>query len=237
MTVRIRMFADIGCPYSYLAAFRARRVLPEFGGSVELEPVCLPIEIPDKKATPKRILDAETGIVLLEEPDIPYTPWTRASSEWPVTMLPAFEAVKCAQRQGLDRAVELDWRLREAFFGESRCVSLRHVILDVAKRADLDMEPFTELFDSGACRAEVMAESTEGWQRLNLRMTPTFVLASGKRFENPAAPKVHLDESRNHRVVRIDPAPAQGEAALDAYREMFQEALVSAGEPLPVGPS
>jgi hypothetical protein len=40
-----------------------------------------------------------------------------------MTMWPAFEAVKCAERQSLALADELDWALRVAFFAESRCIS------------------------------------------------------------------------------------------------------------------
>jgi predicted DsbA family dithiol-disulfide isomerase len=224
MVARIQMYADLHCPYAYLAAYRVRRVAQEFRGVVEVEHKALAIEYADEKVTPKRILDNETPLILLEEPEIPYAPWHRAQSEWPVTMWPAFEAVKCAQRQGLDAAAELDWRLREAFFGESRCISMRHVILDVAKRAKLDMKRFTEAFDSGQCKREVIEDARMGWETLGLQASPTFVLPDGSRRENPAAPKVHLDESRHQRVTGVDPAPAKGDAALDVYREMFRAA-------------
>jgi len=53
----------------------------------------------NKRPTPKQVLDNETPILMLEEPAIPYQPWHGALSEWPMTMWPAFEAIKCAERQ------------------------------------------------------------------------------------------------------------------------------------------
>ena len=51
-------------------------------------------------------------------------------------MLPAMEAVQAAKEQGLAASEALDRGLRRAFWGESRCVSLRHVILEVASETD-----------------------------------------------------------------------------------------------------
>lgn len=71
---------------------------------------------------------------MLEEPGILYQPWHRPLSERPVTMWSAFEAVKCAERQSLELADELDWAIRTAFFAESRCISMRDVLLDLAEK-------------------------------------------------------------------------------------------------------
>ena len=220
---RLLVYSDLHCPYAYLAAYRLRKVLPEFRGRVEVVHKSLAIEYVDAKSTPKPILDQETGLILLEEPDIPYLPWHRPDSEWPVTFWPAFEAVKCAERQGLDKAHELDWLIREAFFAGSRCVSMRHVLLELAEHAGLDMRRFTEDFDSGAAKRLVLEESREGWEALDIPVSPTFILPGGKRYVNPAAPKVHLDEDKHWKVTGVDPAPVRGKEALDLYRRMLEE--------------
>lgn len=218
------MYSDLHCPYAYLAAYRLRSVLPEFRDRLVVEHKSLAIEYVDSKPTPKGILDQETGHILLEEPDIPYQPWRAAESEWPVTMWPAFEAVKCAGRQGWEPAHELDWRLREAFFGHSRCISMRHVILDVAKSVPgLDPARLAEDFDSGIKKRLVLDEAREGWEKLDLEVSPTFVLPSGKKVANPAAPHVSLDEERNLRVASVERGPSPAEAR-ETYRRMLQEA-------------
>lgn len=222
---RLLMYSDPHCPYAYLAAYRLRRVLPEFRGRVVVQHKCFPIEYVTERPTPKPILDQETPLVLLEEPTIPYAPWHRPESEWPVTFWPAFEAIKCAERQGLDKAHELDWLIREAFFAGSRCVAMRHVLLELAEHAGCDMKRFREDFDSGTAKRQVIEEAREGWETLDLPHSPTFVLPNGKRYPNPVAPHVNLDEHRHWRVTSVDPAPARGDAALDFYRRMLRETL------------
>lgn len=222
---RLEMFSDIHCPYAYLAAYRLREALRAFRGEVEVVHRSLAIEHLDAKTTPFDILAQETPIILLEEPDVPYAPWHAPLWAWPVTLWPAFEAVKCAERQGWEPAHELDWRLREAFFAKSLCVSARHVILQLAKDVPgLDARRFEDDFDSGVAKRQVIEESRDGWEHRKMEVSPTFVLPSGRMLANPAAPVVHLDEENHLRVRKVDPAPERGEAARERYRAMLREA-------------
>src|SRR4051794_16639660 len=104
MCSRIALYSDVHCPYAYVTAFRLRKLRDEFRGKVVIEYKSLALEYVNKRPTPKPILENETPIVLLEEPRIPYQPWHAAVSEWPVTMWPAFEAIKCAERQSAELA-------------------------------------------------------------------------------------------------------------------------------------
>jgi predicted DsbA family dithiol-disulfide isomerase len=158
----LAMYADPHCPYAYLAAFRLRKFREEYRDRVVVAHESLALEYVNGQPTPKPILDAETPILLLEEPDIPYQPWAAPVSEWPVTMWPAFEAVACAERQSPDLADDLDWAIRVAFFAESRCVSMRHVLLDLAEGAGLDMARFIDDFDGGVAERPVVEEAREG---------------------------------------------------------------------------
>lgn len=213
----LEMWADLHCPYAYLAAFRLRRALEETRSPVEVRHRALAIEHVDRKCTPKGILDAESPLIFLEEPDIPYRPWNAPTSEWPVTMWPAFEAVLCAERQGWRVAHDLDWALRKAFFAESRCISMRHVILDVAARVPgLDVARLEADWDSGAAKARVVADAREGWDELQLEVSPTFVLPDGSCRANPAAPVVELDD--DHKLVGIK-RPTEDPRA--AYRDLL----------------
>ena len=139
---RIAMYADLHCPYAYLSAFRLRMLREEWRGRVSIEHKSLALEYVNRQPTPKPVLDNETPILMLAEPEIPYQPWHAPESVWPVTMWPAFEAVKCAERQDPDLADDLDWAIRAAFFAESRCIAMRHVLFDLAEQVGLDMARF-----------------------------------------------------------------------------------------------
>ncbi len=222
--VRIALYSDIHCPYAYITVFRLRKLRDEFRGSVIIEHKSLSLEYVNKQPTPKQLLDNELPVLVLAELDIPYEPWHRPLSEWPVTMWPAFEAVKCAERQGMDLAGELDWAIRRAFFAESRCISMRYVLFELAEQAGLDMNRFSEDFDNGVCKRQVLEEARDGWERLRVGGSPTFVLPSGKQYSGLALPEVEIDESRHARVTGIKPAPCSGADCLDLYRRMFAEA-------------
>ena len=223
---RIALYSDLHCPYAYLTVFRLRKLLPVYRGRVEIAFKSLALEYINAQPTPKPLLDNEVPILMLPEPAIPYQPWHAPASEWPVTMWPAFEAVKCAERQGADLAAELDWVIRVAFFADSRCVSMRHVLFELAEQAGLDMDRFAADFDGGTTKRLVLDEAREGWERLKVDGSPTLVLPSGERRSGRALglPEVKLDEARHYRIDAVEPAPCGGEACLDLLRGVIEEA-------------
>lgn len=222
---QLEMYADLYCPYAYLAAYRLRRLREEYAGRVEVAHRSLALEYVNREPTPKRVLDVELPVLMLEEPGIPYRPWAAPDSEWPVTMWPAFEAVKCAERQGLALADELDWRIRVAFFAESRCVSMRHVLIALAGEAGLDVDRFTADLDSGVAKQEVVAEARQGWEVLQVDGSPTLVLPGGEQVSNPGLPEIDLDEEHGYRIRAVRPAPCAGDACLDIYRALLDRSL------------
>lgn len=223
---RIALYSDLHCPYAYLTVFRLRKLLPAYRGRVEVAFKSLALEYVNAQPTPKPVLDNETPILMLAEPAVPYQPWHAPASEWPVTIWPAFEAVKCAERQGSDLAAELDWAIRTAFFADSRCISMRHVLFELAAHVGLDMDSFAADFDGGATKRLVLDEARDGWERLKVDGSPTLVLPSGERRSGRALglPEVKLDEARHHRVEAVAPAPCDGEACLDLLRGVIEEA-------------
>lgn len=220
---RIAMYADLHCPYSYVTAYRLRKLRDEYRGRVVVEHKSLALEYVNRRPTPKAILDIEAPLLMLEEPDIPYQPWDGPLSEWPVTMWPAFEAVKCAELQGPELADELDWAIRAAFFADSRCISMRDVLFELAEGVGLDMARFAEDFDGGVTKRRVLEEARDGWERLKVEGSPTFVLPSGEQRSYLGLPEVKLDEERHYRLVELRPAPCRGDACLDLYRRMLDE--------------
>ena len=223
--VRIDLYADLSCPYAYLTAYRLRQLRDEYRGRIAIVHKCLALEYVNREPTPKRLLDIELAVLMLEEPEIPYQPWHAPESTWPVTLWPAFEAVKCAERQGLELADELSWAIRTAMFAESRCVALRDVLLTLAEQVGLDMTRFEADYDDGVAKRAVIEEAREGWERLRVDGSPTFVLPSGKQVSGLGLPELEMDEAQHGRPTALRPAPCQGSACLDLYRELFAEAL------------
>ena len=226
----IALYSDVHYPYAYVTAYRLRQLREEYRGRVTIAYKSLALEYVNRRPTPKPILDNETPILLLEEPEIPYQPWHAPLSEWPVTMWPAFEAIKCAERQGQDMAAELDWAIRTAFFAESQCISMRHVLLALAEKGGLDMQRFAEDFDSGVTKGQVLQEAQEGWERLKVEGSPTFVLPSGEQVSYSGLPKVTLDEAQHARLVKVEPASCSGQECLVRLRTLLDRALEGAAE-------
>jgi predicted DsbA family dithiol-disulfide isomerase len=231
--VTIALYSDVHCPYAYLIAYRLRQLHDSYRGKITISYKSLALEYVNRRPTPKPILDNETPILMLEEPDIPYQPWHAPLSEWPVTMWPAFEAIKCAERQGAAAAAELDWAIRAAFFAESQCISMRHVLLALAEKAGLDMARFTEDFDTGATKRQVLEEAQMGWERLKVEGSPTLVLPSGEQVNALGLPKITLDEQQHARVVSVEPAPCRGYACREILRELLDRTIAGAAPPHP----
>jgi predicted DsbA family dithiol-disulfide isomerase len=225
--IPIAMYADLACPYAYVSAYRLRKLRDEYRGTIVITHKSLALEYVNREPTPKPVLELELPVLVQEEPDIPYQPWQRPESEWPVTMWPAFEAVKCAERQSLALADDLDWAIRVAFFAESRCISLRHVLLELAQQVGLEMERWAFDFDRGVTKYQVLQEAQEGWERLRVAGSPTFVLPSGKQISNVGLPEITVDTHRPGRIIAVTPASCQGQARLEIFRQMFAEASQS----------
>ncbi len=209
-----------------------RQVLPEFAGRVELRLCCLSLELVNRRGTTRGILDAEITLVARLEPRAEFAGFSERPEDWASTMLPAFEALKCAERQGAEAALRFGWEVRYAFFARRENVALRHVLQEIARRSGLDLRAFQRDWDSGALRPAVLQESQRGWRQLKVPGSPTFVLPSGRLVPNPGMPEIEMD--RQQRITRIGPVPCTGDGCLDLYRSMLSEA---AREPQRAGDS
>ena len=100
-------------------------------------------------------------------------------------MLPAMEAVQAAKEQGLGASEGLDRGLRRAFWAESRCISLRHVILEVASETEgLDLAALAAALDGGRARATLFQQ----WEVAKsdaVRGSPHLFLPDGENAQNP----------------------------------------------------
>ncbi len=154
----IVLFADIGCPWAHLAVYRLHATRARLGlqDRVRLDVRAFPLELLNEMPTPKRILDAEIPVVGGLAPEAGWQVWQRPDYEWPVTTLLALEAVEATKAQSLRASEALDRALRVALFGQSRTISMQHVILEVAAETDgVDPDALKAALVAGSARAAI----------------------------------------------------------------------------------
>jgi predicted DsbA family dithiol-disulfide isomerase len=95
------------------------------------------------------------------------------------------EAVHAAGAQSLTAGEELDLALRRAFWTQSRSISHRQVILDVAAGvAQVDVDELAAALDDGRHRKQVMADfAIAGTDAI--AASPTLRFADGTTVTNP----------------------------------------------------
>lgn len=151
----IVVYSDLGCPWAHIAVWRlhdARRRL-RLDGGVRFDHRVFPLELFNSQPTPRDELEVELDVCRSIAPRAGWQAWSAPDWAYPVTMLPPMEAVQAAKEQSLAASEELDLGLRRAFWAESRCISLRHVILEVAADCpSLDLTQLADAIDSGRMR-------------------------------------------------------------------------------------
>ena len=183
----IVIHSDIGCPWAALAVHRLHATRARLGltDAVALDHRAFALEEHNDQPTPKRVLDAEIPVIGGLEPDLGLRLWKGEAATWPVTTLLALEAVQAAKEQGLAASAALDLARRRAFFRESRCISLRSVVLDVvAASAAVDVDMLREALDSGRARRAVITQS-QGAEEAGVNGRPHLFLPDGSDAFNP----------------------------------------------------
>jgi predicted DsbA family dithiol-disulfide isomerase len=184
----IAVWSDIGCPWSHLAVHRLHEARHRLGldDAVRFDHRPFPLELVNDQATPRQVLAAEVPVVGALAPEAGWQAWQAPEWHWPVTTLPALEAVQAAAAQDAAAAEELDRALRVAFFGESRCISLRHVILEVASKCDtVDRDALAGTLDDGVARGAVIARFEEATASEDIKGSPHLFLPDGTDAHNP----------------------------------------------------
>jgi predicted DsbA family dithiol-disulfide isomerase len=183
----IVIYSDIGCPWAHIAVWRlndARRRM-RLTDAVRFDHRVFPLELFNSQPTPRDELEAELDACMDIEPRAGWQRWSAPDWAYPVTMLPPMEAVQAAKEQSLEAQEELDIGLRRAFWAESRCVSLRHVILEVARDCEhVDLVQLADAMDSGRARHAIF----EQWEIAKtdaVQGSPHLFLADGWNAENP----------------------------------------------------
>jgi predicted DsbA family dithiol-disulfide isomerase len=115
--------------------------------------------------------------------------WQRPDFEYPVTTLPALEAVQAAKAQSLRASEDLGSALRHAFFARSRTVSMLSVILDVAGGVDsVDVDALAEALDDGRAR-QMVIEQKDAAERIGVKGSPHVYAPDGTDVPNPGVEK------------------------------------------------
>jgi predicted DsbA family dithiol-disulfide isomerase len=180
-------FTDIACPWAGVAVHRLHAARSRLGleGEVELDHHAFSLELVNRRPISKRVLDSEVPVAGALVPDAGWQMWHRPAEEWPVTTLPALEAVQAAKAQGLGASAALDRALRRALFVESRCVALRAVVVEVARSCpEIDADALAEALDDGRARRQVMDDLARA-QSDEVQGSPHLFLPDGSDVHNP----------------------------------------------------
>jgi predicted DsbA family dithiol-disulfide isomerase len=211
-------WAEYYCPWCYVAAVRLHKIMPEYQGRVKLRQRAFPLEVYGGGPPDRKELELETWLAALQEPDAVFKPFRE---DWPSTTLPAFEGAWCAFQQGELSGHDFDLRIRRAFFAEGRNIGERKVISEIAGEAGLDMDHFTQLFNSGEAHTAVLEEGRLGKEVYKVRGTPTVMLADGKKLRHLIA----YPNIQNGKILSVGKLSCCGEECNEATRALFEQVL------------
>ncbi len=206
----IVVFSDLGCPWAHVAVWRLHDARRRLGleRTVSFDHRAFPLELFNSQSTPRDELEVEWETCAALAPRAGWQAWSAPAWSWPATLLPPMEAVQAAKEQGNVAAEQLDRGLRRAFWGESRCISLRHVIFEVAAACDgIDLEALAHAFDTGRAR-HLIFEQYEVAKTDAVNGSPHLFLADGTNLQNPgieATWKEGGDGFWRPTIVRDDP--------------------------------
>lgn len=183
----IVIYSDLNCSFAHLAVHRLHETRKRLGLTERLhfDHRAFPLELFNSTVNERPGVDSEVAVVGGLEPAAGWQLWQDKDWRYPVTMLPALEAVQAAKAQGWHASEQLDRALRKAFWAESRCISLRSVILDVADSTGaVDVPDLAARLDRGEARAAVFeqfASARDG----RVACSPHVFLADGTNVANP----------------------------------------------------
>lgn len=222
----VTVFTDVLCGWSTVALHRFYRARASAGlaDRLDVDLQLFLLEDVNEKPLTWRVIELEKPVAGSLAEDLRFSSWQRDLSEYPVTSLPANEAVHAAKQQSPAAAEQLDMALRTAFWRDSRCISLRHEILDVAAGCDrVDVDRLRQALDAGLARGPMMR--TYLACRDAVQGSPHFFLRDGTDVHNPGA-----------RIHQAGP-PGRGFVVVDAddpsvFDELVQRAADSAQRPV-----
>ncbi|MFC5993805.1 DsbA family protein [Pseudonocardia hispaniensis] len=191
----LQVWSDLLCPFAHVAMCGLRAARAELppgdpAAAVQFEHHVFPLEL-FNGPHPRRGTDSEAVGLGQIVPAAGFRLWTAPDDRYPHTVLLAAEAVLAASAQSLAAADALDAALRTAFWSQSRSISHRQVILEVAgeaaaaqPEAGLDVEALTADLDTGRYRATLFGDYAIA-QTDAIAGSPTILLPDGSSAANP----------------------------------------------------
>ncbi|GAA4958138.1 DsbA family oxidoreductase [Actinoplanes utahensis] len=183
----IVIFSDIWCSFAHIAVHRLHATRERLGltGRVRFDHRAFPLELLNEAPSPRPGTDSEVGRMASLEPAAGWQLWQDKDWLYPSTTLPALEAIQAAKQQSLDASEQLDLGLRRAFWAQSRSISNRKVILDVATETGaVDVAALAEALDDGRARKELSRQAViSATDRVNC--SPHLFLPDGSDHPNP----------------------------------------------------
>ncbi|MFI1977507.1 DsbA family protein [Streptomyces wedmorensis] len=183
----ITVFSDIWCSFAHIAVHRLHATRARLGleERVSFDLRAFPLELLNDAPSPRPGTDSEVARMASLEPAAGWQLWQAKDWLYPTTTLPALEAVLAAKEQSLSASEQLDLGLRRAFWAESRCVSHRKVILDVAADTGVvDVDALAEALDDGRAR-RTLADQAAVSRTDRVNCSPHLFLPDGSDHANP----------------------------------------------------
>lgn len=180
------VYSDVVCGWATTQLHRFRRARRRRGldDRITLDLRLFLLEDVNRFPLPMRLIQAEIPVYGRLEPDIGWTPWQGDLAAWPVSSLLANEAVQAAKLQSARAADEVDEAFRLAFFRDSRCITMRHEVLDIAGSCpSVDADALREALDRGTARGAMIADYES--HRDDVQGSPHFFFADGTDVHNP----------------------------------------------------
>lgn len=180
----ITIYSDLSCAFAHLCVFRLGEARQRLGADVHFVHRPYLLEEVNEFPIPKHFLDSEVPQIAPLDMRAGWRVWTEPAETWPVSTLLAMEAVRAAEAQGPAAHEQLDRALRLAFFRDHRCISLRHVILEVAEQCvAIDVLALAEALDAGRARADLIADHRAGLEFV--QGSPHLFFSDGYEVHNP----------------------------------------------------
>lgn len=181
------VYSDLNCSFAHLAMHRLHEARRRLGLAewIWFDHRAFPLELFNRSVNERQGVDSEISVVGALAPAAGWRLWQSPDWTYPVTTLPPLEAVQAAKAQGWLASEELARALRRAFWADSRCISMRHVILEVAAETRVvDVNELAAALDSGSARSAVMAQF-EAAREGRVRCSPHVFLHDGTNSANP----------------------------------------------------
>jgi predicted DsbA family dithiol-disulfide isomerase len=184
----VQVWSDLLCPFAHLTLHRFRQARERLGLPVAVEHHTFALEL-FNGPHPRRGTDTEAVGVGQASPELDWRIWAGPDDLYPHTVLLAAEAVHAAQAQSLAAGEALDLGLRRAFWTQSRSITHRAVVLEIAAEVrdagtELDVAALTHALDTGAHRRDVTADHAVAHTDA-IPASPTLRLADGATYTNP----------------------------------------------------